>query len=76
MLRATNTGITAAIAANGDVIAELPRFTTGSLDATVQGTSGNTPYVTSGNITVIMISLLLLAFGFAFAPSRNGRGKR
>jgi apolipoprotein N-acyltransferase len=76
MLRATNTGITAAIAANGDVIAELPRFTTGSLDATVQGTSGSTPYVTSGNVTVIMISLLLLAFGFAFAPSRNGRGKR
>jgi apolipoprotein N-acyltransferase len=76
MLRATNTGITAAIAANGDVIAELPRFTTGSLDATVQGTSGRTPYVTSGNITVIMLSLLLLAFGFAFAPARNGRGKR
>jgi len=76
MLRATNTGITAAIAANGDVIAELPRFTTGSLDTAVQGTSGSTPYVTSGNITVIMISLVLLALGFAFAPSRNGRGKK
>jgi apolipoprotein N-acyltransferase len=76
MLRATNTGITAAIAANGDVIAELPRFTTGSLDATVQGTSGSTPYVTSGNITVIMISVVLLALGFAFAPARNGRNGR
>jgi apolipoprotein N-acyltransferase len=31
--------------------------------------------VTSGNITVIMVSLLLLAFGFAFAPGKNGRNK-
>jgi apolipoprotein N-acyltransferase len=48
----------------------------GSLDATVQGTSGRTPYVTSGNMTVIVVSLLLLAFGFAFAPGRNGRNGR
>ncbi|KMY86002.1 Apolipoprotein N-acyltransferase / Copper homeostasis protein CutE [Candidatus Paraburkholderia calva] len=71
MLRATSTGMTAVIAANGDVTARLPVFTTGSLEATVQGTSGNTPYVTSGNMTVIAISLVLLAFGFAFAPSRR-----
>jgi apolipoprotein N-acyltransferase len=75
MLRATNTGTTAVIAANGSVVAKLPVFTTGSLDATVQGTSGRTPYVTSGNMTVIMVSLLLLAFGFAFAPGRNARRK-
>jgi apolipoprotein N-acyltransferase len=75
MLRATNTGTTAVIAANGDVVAKLPVYTVGSLDATVQGTSGSTPYVRSGNVTVIMISLLLLAFGFAFAPGRNGRRK-
>jgi apolipoprotein N-acyltransferase len=71
MLRATNTGMTAVIAANGDVVAKLPQYTTGSLEATVQGTSGSTPYVTSGNLTVIAVSLLLLAFGFAFAPSRR-----
>ncbi|SAL37404.1 apolipoprotein N-acyltransferase [Caballeronia sordidicola] len=71
MLRATNTGTTAVIAANGAVVARLPVYTTGSLDATVQGTSGRTPYVTSGNMTVILVSLLLLAFGFAFAPGRR-----
>lgn len=71
MLRATNTGMTAAIAANGDVVSKLPVFTTGVLEATVQGTSGSTPYVTSGNMTVIAVSLILLAFGFAFAPSRR-----
>jgi apolipoprotein N-acyltransferase len=75
MLRSTNTGTTAVIAANGAVVARLPVYTVGSLDATVQGTSGRTPYVTSGNLTVILVSLLLLAFGFAFAPGKNGRNK-
>ncbi|MDR5751608.1 MULTISPECIES: apolipoprotein N-acyltransferase [unclassified Caballeronia] len=76
MLRATNTGMTAVIAANGEVVSKLPTYTTGTLEATVQGTSGRTPYVTSGNLTVIAVSLLLLAFAFAFAPSnRNGRRK-
>ena len=75
MLRATNTGTTAAIDARGNVIARLAPFTVGSIDVTVQGTSGNTPYVTSGNNTVLAVSLLLLAFGFAFGPGvrrRNG----
>ncbi|WP_175939515.1 apolipoprotein N-acyltransferase [Caballeronia sp. BCC1704] len=70
-LRATNTGMTAVIAANGDVVSRLPTFTTGVLEARVQGTSGRTPYVTSGNATVIVVSLLLLAVGFAFAPRRR-----
>ncbi|MBC8640478.1 apolipoprotein N-acyltransferase [Caballeronia sp. EK] len=76
MLRATNTGMTAVIAANGDVVSKLPTFTTGVLEAHVQGTSGSTPYVTSGNMTVIAVSLLLLAFGFAFAPNRKRPGTR
>ncbi|MDR5853658.1 apolipoprotein N-acyltransferase [Caballeronia sp. LZ062] len=72
-LRATNTGMTAVIAANGHVVSRLPTFTTGVLEARVQGTSGRTPYVTSGNATVIVVSLLLLAFGFAFAPGKKRR---
>ncbi|WP_244814368.1 apolipoprotein N-acyltransferase [Caballeronia sp. Lep1P3] len=71
MLRATNTGMTAVIAANGDVVSKLPTFTTGVLEARVQGTSGRTPYVTSGNVTVIVVSLILLAIAFAFAPGRK-----
>ncbi|NML33611.1 apolipoprotein N-acyltransferase [Paraburkholderia antibiotica] len=77
MLRATNTGMTAAIDAQGRVIGRLTPYTIGSLDLTVQGTTGNTPYVTSGNNTVLAVSLLLLAFGFAFGPGivrrRNGK---
>ncbi len=33
MLRATNTGMTAVIASNGDVVSKLPTFTTGVLEA-------------------------------------------
>jgi len=71
MLRATNTGTTAAIDARGNVIGRLPPFTVGSLDVSVQGTSGETPYLVSGNNTVLAVSLLLLAFGFAFSPGRT-----
>jgi apolipoprotein N-acyltransferase len=73
MLRATNTGMTAVIGADGKVISKLPTFTTGVLEARVQGMSGNTPYITSGNVTVIAVSLVLLAFAFAFAPNRKKR---
>ncbi|MEA3083169.1 MAG: apolipoprotein N-acyltransferase [Paraburkholderia sp.] len=73
MLRATNTGMTAAIDAHGKVIGRLTPYTIGSLDVTVQGTSGSTPYVTSGNNTVLAVSLLLLAFGFAFGPGITRR---
>lgn len=77
MLRATNTGTTAAIDSHGNVVARLAPFTVGAIDVTVQGTSGNTPYVTSGNNTVLAVSLFLLAFGFAFGPGvrrRNAKG--
>jgi apolipoprotein N-acyltransferase len=73
MLRATNTGMTAAIDANGKVLGKLTPYTIGSLDVTVQGTAGRTPYVTSGNNTVLAVSLLLLAFGFAFGPGMARR---
>jgi len=44
MLRATNTGATAAIDHRGRVTAELPRFKLGTLDAVVEGREGVTPF--------------------------------
>ena len=44
MLRATNTGATAVIDARGDVTHSLPRLSRGSLQATVEGRTGVTPY--------------------------------
>ena len=44
MLRATNTGATAAIDHLGTVTHQLPRLTMGRLEATVEGRNGLTPY--------------------------------
>ena len=49
MLRATNTGITSAIAHDGRVISELPWFTTGILEIEIAGRSGDTPYLRFGD---------------------------
>ncbi len=62
VLRATNTGITAVIGADGRVVNQLPVFTVGALEARVQGVTGLTPYIRYGNQPVLFVSLLLLAF--------------
>ena len=70
MLRATNTGMTASIDPHGRVLAKLAPFTAASLDVSVQGTTGLTPYTRFGNETVlVLIALLLLA---ALAARRAG----
>lgn len=63
MLRATNTGMTAAIAPNGMLRAVLEPMQAGILDVEVQGMQGFTPYVRWGNRPVLVWVLLLLAFG-------------
>jgi apolipoprotein N-acyltransferase len=62
MLRATNTGMTAVIDATGNVQSQLRPLTVGALDATVQGTTGLTPYARTGNAPVLGVLLALLAF--------------
>ena len=64
MLRATNTGMTAAIDPDGAVRAVLPPHIKGVLDVEVQGTEGLTPYVRWGNTPVLILSVLLLGLGF------------
>ena len=49
MLRATNTGMTAIVAANGDVQAALPPFTTDVLKGEIRAYEGMTPYARFGN---------------------------
>ncbi|GAA5089335.1 apolipoprotein N-acyltransferase [Paenalcaligenes hermetiae] len=60
MLRATNTGATAAIFPTGEVQALLPTHTVGILDVEVQGTQGLTPYVQLGNWPIVTWSLIVL----------------
>nr|WP_232534516.1 apolipoprotein N-acyltransferase [Mycoavidus sp. B2-EB] len=67
VLRATNTGATAIIGYDGRVEKKLTTFSIGSLEARVQGRVGVTPYITYGNMPVLVVSLLLLAI---FAAQR------
>ena len=62
MLRATNTGVTSVIGADGRVQAMLPQREEGVLTAQVQGYEGSTPYVRWGNAGVLgLIAAMLLA---------------
>jgi apolipoprotein N-acyltransferase len=60
LLRATNTGITALIDAQGRVVDQLPPLTQGFLEGMVQGTSGNTPFIRTGNQPILWVSALVL----------------
>ncbi|HEY9278428.1 MAG TPA: apolipoprotein N-acyltransferase [Eoetvoesiella sp.] len=71
MIRATNTGMTAAIDPDGAVRAVLPAQSKGILDVEVQGTSGLTPYVRWGNIPVLAWTALFLLFGLALRARRS-----
>lgn len=57
MLRATNTGITVAIAPDGRVLGQLPAFTTGVLRVEAQGFTGLTPYVRWGNTLALLLAI-------------------
>ena len=57
MLRATNTGITAAIAPDGRVLAALPPFTTGALRIEARGYTGLTPYSRWGNGLALLLAI-------------------
>jgi apolipoprotein N-acyltransferase len=69
MLRATNTGMTAMIEANGDIIDVLPAFTEGALFIDVRGYTRATPYVLIGNAGV----WLLVMFALTMALWRGSR---
>ena len=60
MLRATNTGITSAIAPDGREVARLPWFTRGILEVEVTGRTGLTPYVRWGDLPVAAVAIALL----------------
>jgi apolipoprotein N-acyltransferase len=67
LLRATNTGVTTLIGANGREIASLPWYTRGILEVRVTGRTGLTPYLQVGDwgALAVALALLLLALGLA-----------
>ena len=64
MLRATNTGATAVVRADGSVQARLADFTTGGLRAQVETRRGETPYLRGGDAPILWLCVgaLLLAW--------------
>jgi apolipoprotein N-acyltransferase len=74
MLRATNTGVTAIVAPDGSVAARLPSFTEGVLEGRVQGQTGATPFVTAGNVPVLLACLAILAVAAARSRAKYRRG--
>ncbi|MDD2915801.1 MAG: apolipoprotein N-acyltransferase [Gallionella sp.] len=62
MLRATNTGVTSIIGANGQLIRQLPQHQQAVLNGTAQGYQGITPYARWGNIAVMLLIALMLAY--------------
>lgn len=73
MLRATNTGVTAIIDAQGRVTGRLPSFTEGLLQGSVQPHEGVTPFVRAGNALVIGLCALILAGASAYAIALRRR---
>jgi apolipoprotein N-acyltransferase len=64
LLRATNTGITSAIAHDGREIARLPWFTRGILELEIAGRQGTTPYVLFGDAPTVALAAALLMSAF------------
>ena len=60
MLRATNTGMTAVIDQRGVVVKAAPEFETATVEHTVPGYEGATPYVRWGNGAFLVLTLLML----------------
>ena len=61
MLRATNTGVTSIIGADGKVLQQLPQHVEAVLLGMAQGYDGSTPYVRWGNAAVLLLIALMLA---------------
>jgi apolipoprotein N-acyltransferase len=75
MLRATNTGVTSIIGADGRVLQKLPQHEEGVLSGTAQGYEGITPYVRLGNTGVLLLLIGLLAYAWMRREPLPEKGK-
>jgi len=71
MLRATNTGMTAVLAPNGERQAVLAAFTRNALVTSVQGMRGKTPYEVWFDTPMLVLSLFLLGWGLLTRQQRR-----
>jgi apolipoprotein N-acyltransferase len=76
MLRATNTGATAVVDHRGVVTAQLPPFTVGVLEATVQGREGLTPFARWASAAGLWPLWALAALGLGWPVHRASAAGR
>lgn len=62
MLRATNTGMTALIQPNGEITHQIAPYRTETLTVTTQGFTGLTPYILTGNASILLLCSLSLCY--------------
>ncbi len=70
VVRATNNGVSAIIAPNGDITAQSDQFVRTYLEGKVTPMQGNTPYLIWKNYLVLSL-LLLLAAALVFLEREN-----
>ncbi|MBI3146021.1 MAG: apolipoprotein N-acyltransferase [Pseudogulbenkiania sp.] len=73
MLRATNTGMTAIVRADGEIAAVAAPFTRQVLSGMVQGRSGLTPYMQYGNRPVLLLAAILLVLAVVLGRRHRPR---
>jgi apolipoprotein N-acyltransferase len=61
VIRATNNGVTMVTDHKGDIVAEIPQFTTSVLRAEITPTRGTTPFLSFGVLPLKLLVVLLLA---------------
>lgn len=74
MLRATQTGISAAIGPDGRIAARSAHYAVDLIENRVQPRTGTTPYVRHGDRPLALLTLALCAVGAAVAWLVRGRG--
>ena len=75
--RATNTGLTAFVAADGEIISKAPQFEATTLSASITGKNGLTAYVKYGdNPWIILASTLFLFTIILSLKNRYTKNKR
>ncbi len=67
VLRATNTGVTGIINADGQILASLPQFEAATLSYTLSGYQGRTPWQHFGYWPVLLLMFLSCAFFYRFS---------
>ena len=71
VVRAANTGISAIIDANGDVVARLDTGETGFIDASLPGARAPTPYARFGDWTMLVLIVASWSLVYSFGLVRR-----